>query len=135
MLLQKTTPIEFLSGKSSIYYSPAAFTNDELLAKTMAHETAHAYGNTLGQFSLLTRQERQSIRTIDPRLDYIEHVAIKKLEWNLVLKNNFNLSPSLNLASSLSIIKVSSFFDVFQRNLYNKIINSYRPIFDRIIKF
>ncbi len=131
--LAVTKKMNFLTGRSSIAYSPAAFTNKYLLGDVMAHETAHAYGNYLlfsswGGF-------RDKINSLDSRLDTVEHVVIRKLENDWVDFNNVPIeklrNPHVYHVYMNGIIDVTKNFSYEQVKLYNMIYEKYKSIFIR----
>ncbi|MGS0747507.1 hypothetical protein [Halpernia sp. GG3] len=132
-ILAITTKIGFWSGRSSIAYSPAAFSNKYLVGDVMAHETAHAYGNYLSYISWGTYRDK--IISIDPRLDTVEHVVIKKLDTEWVNLNNVPINslrqPNTIYVYLKTIQEITSNFSQQQVNLYNSIYEKYKSIFIR----
>lgn len=92
-VLGYTAPMNFMTGKSDIYYAPLAAQNNQLLAKVMVHETAHAYTNkAMMIFSKIPTTESKGGYRInfDERLGHTEHIAIYKLEHLYAKVNNIN---------------------------------------------
>lgn len=131
------TTYDFLTGRSTIYYSPIAAQNNPLLALSMVHETGHGYGNALGLIDSSIDRKKYNINY--GALDTTQHFAIAKLEhvyakYNLLnyssrspklfvdyedvnLIEYFKLSPSLKSLVDDSFQKL---LPVFQRFMHYK---------------
>ena len=119
----------FWTGKTSIYYSKFAITHHDLLIKNMSHETAHAYGSN---FALINA--RKSFKNItDNRLNNIEHLVIKDLEWTTVNINHLSTANYMNLINRNVLSNMISSLSKSDHLIFQWIRNLYEPIFNKMI--
>ncbi len=118
----------FFRNSTSITYSYKVLQNKYLLAKTMAHETAHAYYNSAGII--------YHARFDNPTntLNNLEHLAIKDSEWTLVKLNNMPTS-GMNLISQGEILKRIMSLDSQGFQAYQKFMKFFEPIFKRKLSY
>ncbi|CAD7802826.1 hypothetical protein CHRY9390_00984 [Chryseobacterium aquaeductus] len=124
-----TTPKNYITGLSKIYYSPIAAQNPQLLSLTMLHETGHAYFAKLGLKSQFTNL------TIGP--DTTEHFAINQLEHVYAYRNFYSTrdlrAPLFYRPSTLA----DAYFNLsyHQQMLVDMTYKSLYPIFNRYMSF
>lgn len=124
-----TTPKNFITGLSDIYYSPVAAQNKELLSLTMVHETGHAY------FAKLGMKDEPTNLAIGP--NSTEHFAINKLEHIYAYRNFYstsNLRPPLFYRPS-TLIDAYFNLNYHQQQLVDMAYQKLYPVFDRYMSF
>ncbi|MGO4707573.1 RHS repeat-associated core domain-containing protein, partial [Chryseobacterium sp. 2TAF14] len=119
----------FWKNRTNITYSYKAVQNKYLLAKTMAHETAHAYYNASGL--IFHARFKNPTNT----LNNLEHLAIKESEWILVKLNNMPVTPQLNLISQGQILSRVLSLDSQGSTAFYKLLKFFDPIFNKILSY
>lgn len=130
-----TTPPNFLTGKSFIHYSRAAFASEELLFTTMVHETGHAYIMNAGNFFIKKYDKIKLFnRGYSSPINDLGHAAIYDGENYLSLKNSFKFNPAIGVDKDLitnAINNNASGNNIQGFNLLKKFL---LPVFNRIMK-
>ncbi|SHG96286.1 RHS repeat-associated core domain-containing protein [Chryseobacterium oranimense] len=128
-----TKPVDFLTGKSDIVYSPLAAQNDVLLGKVMVHETAHAFSQRFLSLSIDINSG------YDVRLNTTDHLAIYKLEHlyakkQLYFKNGYVDITKIKGVFMEDIDLTYNALSPFEKSFFNKAYNSFYKIFNRSMK-
>lgn len=118
----------FFKNTTSIEYSYTVVQNKYLLAKTMAHETAHAYYNASNLIF------HAKFRNPTSTLNNLEHLAIKDSEWTLVRLNNMP-TKGLNLINQTKLLNRIFSLSPQGFEAYQKLIEFFEPIFNRKLSY
>lgn len=131
-----TTRPNFLTGKSFIHYSKAAFASKELLFTTMLHETGHAYIMNAGNFFI---KQYDKIRVFSPyksenltsNIDDLGHASIYSMEHLSGTINNFSISSYGGVPQSVIDKAINNAITGDQTQGYNLIRSFIKGIFNR----
>ncbi len=132
-ILGWTKPVDFLTGKSEIVYSPLAAQNNILLGKVMVHETAHAFSQRFISLSVDINS------SYDMRLNTTDHLAIYKLEHlyaskQLYFKNGYIDITKIKGVFMEDINFTYNTLSPFQKSFFNNAYDRFYKIFNRFMK-
>ena len=131
-----TTPKNFLTGKSDIFYSPIAAQNKPLLALTMVHETGHAYGNALGLIDMQIDKKMYNISYSG--LDTTQHFAIGQLEHVYADHNllNYGSRPSNMFFDYMNVTNIEYYkLPTALRSSVDSTFKNLLPVFKRFMNY
>ncbi|PKF75339.1 RHS repeat domain-containing protein, partial [Chryseobacterium sp. PMSZPI] len=131
-----TTPPNFLTGKSFIHYSRAAFASEELLFTTMLHETGHAYIMNAGNFFIKQYDKTKLFspyksENLTSNIDDLGHAAIYSMEHLSGTINNFSISSYGGVPQSVIDKAVSNAITGNQSQGYGLLRSFIKEIFNR----